>query len=111
MASASKTLFLLCALLAIVTAGCEQTEQKPRQKRPIAGDTVTPVILLGKTWKQNGPVLISARLQVQGQKDEQAQLLQLEDVPYEIVPRVCLTFFDGDKQLEKLGEVSLARDC
>jgi hypothetical protein len=72
---------------------------------------VTPALLLGNTWIQGGPVLISARLQVQGEQESEPQLLQLEDVPYDIVPHVTLTFFDGKKEIQKLDDVPLTRDC
>ncbi len=71
---------------------------------------VTPVILLGKTWKPSGPVLISSRLQVQGE-DEEPQLLQLKEVPYEAVPQVTLTFYEGEKVTQEYHKVPLVRDC
>jgi hypothetical protein len=77
----------------------------------VPGDTVTPEILLGKSWKQKGPVLISARLQVQGQGLGEPDLLQLDEVPYEIVPHATLTFFAGADQLQRVDDVPLVRDC
>lgn len=95
----------------VACTGSDENTGKPREKRPVAGDTVTPVILLGKTWKQKGLVLISARLQVKGKKEAQPKLLQLEDIPHEIVPRVTLTFYNGKEQIKKVKDVDLKRDC
>jgi hypothetical protein len=112
MATPTRIGLVLSFLLVPCLAGCgpHQREQA-RQKRPIRGDTVTPVLMLGNTWTQNGPVLISTRLQVQGEQEAEPQLLQLEDVPYKTVPRVTLTFSDGEKEIHKLEDVPLARDC
>ncbi len=89
------------------TSGCSQ----PRQKRPVAGDTVSTRIVLGRPWKQGGLVLLSSRLAVQGPEGKEESLLQLEDIPYQAVPTATLTFFQGDKELEKWQDVKLTRDC
>ncbi len=105
----SRICLAVLILLPITLTGCSQ--EPPAVKRPVKGDVVTPVILLGKTWKQNGPVLVSSRLQVQGPEDEEPQLLQLSEVPYKIVPHATLTFFEGDKKSQYIPDVPLARDC
>lgn len=100
----------LLAVLGLLTCGCQQGRNQ-REPRPVAGDTVTPVILLGLPWQQQGPVLLSARLQVQRPDETAPALLQLEDVPYEIVPTVTLTYFAKEKELERIEDVPLVRDC
>jgi hypothetical protein len=103
-----------CALLVLALTSCSITEPsagEQQPKRPVAGDTVTPVILLGNTWEQKGPVLISARLEVQGKGELGQRLLELKEVPYEIVPHVTLAFFAGTQELQKLENVALLRDC
>lgn len=92
--------------------GCGNTPiEEVRESRPIAGDTVTPILLPGNTWKQNGPVLLSVRLQVQNEKESESRLLQLEDIPYKTVPTVDLTFYKEEQQLLLMEDVSLTRDC
>ncbi len=103
-------LFGLWGCSVLLAAGCADFRSTPRARRPVAGDRVTPEILLGKSWRQQGPVLLSARLQVQGKDDPAPELLQLEEVPYEIVPHVRLTFFAGDQALAPV-EADLVRDC
>lgn len=102
---------LCCVLPVLCLVGCGKPAGEVGKARPIAGDTVTPVLLLGNTWVQEGPVLLSVRLQVQGADEGEAKLLQLEDVPYEIVPRADFTFYNQGVQLNHLEEVPLARDC
>ncbi|MGF1581352.1 MAG: hypothetical protein ACFCD0_18670 [Gemmataceae bacterium] len=99
------------ALLPVLSLGCNNEPTEELVKRPVAGDVVKPVILLGKTWKQNGPVLVSSRLQVQGPDDAKPRLLQLSEVPYEIVPSATLTFFDGELESLHIPGVQLVRDC
>jgi hypothetical protein len=105
--------FALLMVLVLLTGGCQWNRRQPapRQPRPVAGDTVTPLILLGLPWQQQGLVLMSARLQVQGPEPSAPALLQLEDVPYEMVPTVTLTFFEQDRELEQIKDVALVRDC
>jgi hypothetical protein len=102
-------------LVLLAALGCadlsRHAEEAPRQKRPVPGDRVTPQILLGKSWKQKGPVLLSARLEVHGASDAAPELLQLEEVPYEIVPKVTLRYFEGDRETRHVPDVLLVRDC
>lgn len=98
------------ALLALGLASCTGEPAAQRLPRPVAGDTVTPVIVLGHPWQQKGLVLISARLQTKSKGETEAQTLQLEDVPYDSVPRVTLAYFVGEQPLG-VEEVELKRDC
>lgn len=93
--------------------GCASSVPPPeaRKPRPVAGDTVSPLLLLGKSWKQGGPVLLSVRLQVQSGNETEPRLLQLEDIPYKTVPGVNLTFYRENEQIHYLEKVPLVRDC
>lgn len=101
------TIALLAALLGSSLLGCSS----PRQKRPVAGDKVTVAIILGEPWQQTGHILLSTRLFVQGEKDAEPVMLQLEDVPYDVVPHATLVFFEGKKELSRLDNIALTRDC
>ena len=102
------TLGLFAAMLGSTLLGCSA----PRQKRPVAGDKVSVAIVLSKkAWQQNGFVLLSTRLLVQGEKDAEPSMLQLEDVPHELVPHATLVFYEGKKELSRLKDIALTRDC
>lgn len=106
--------FALLMMTMVAIIGCDpasDTTTVKKPKRPLAGDTVTPEILLGKRWEQNGPVLISSRLLVQKPSEKDPQFLQLEEIPYEIVPTVTLTFLNGDEEIDKVIDYPLTRDC
>lgn len=100
----------LAALVVTSFASCRAEPTVERSPRPVSGDTVTPVIVLGHPWQQKGLVLIGVRLQACGKEGAEPQTLQLEEVPYESVPHATLTYFAGE-QLFGIEDVELKRDC
>ncbi len=101
----------LVALCLLGLLGCAQgpPEKSPRLPRPMAGDSVTPEVIVAGTWKGGQTGLFGIRCRVEGKAG--AELLLSQEVPEDLVPRVAVTFFRGEAELSAAEPERLERCC
>jgi hypothetical protein len=89
--------------------GCAQSDQRSyRVDRPVAGDQVTPEVLLAGDWKGGQKGYLGVRFRVQGQHGP--ALLRQVEVPGDVLPRMAVTFLRGEEELLRT-EPTLQREC
>jgi hypothetical protein len=103
------------ALLGAGLLGCGQAAPAPQATRhvprPVAGDRVTPEVLVAGVWKAGAVAYLNLRCQVQGPGDAAPAFLAPQDVPEGILPRASVTFLDGERELERIEELPMERSC
>src|SRR5262245_59137538 len=86
----------LC-LLGVLGCGQGSPDRPPRVPRPVAGDTVTPEVVVAGTWKGGQRGLLGIRWRVEGKAG--TDLLLDREVPEGLLPSVAVTFFRGEQEL------------
>jgi hypothetical protein len=94
-------------VLAIVLMGCSR-EPGPR---PATGDVVSVLIFRPKSWTAGEPVVLNAKLRVQGSREVKGELLAHESVPEDSPPRVTLTFLKDAEVVKVFDNVAMKPDC
>ncbi|MCI0456170.1 MAG: hypothetical protein L0Z62_04215 [Gemmataceae bacterium] len=90
----------LAALCLLGLFGCGQAgppEKPARVPRPMAGDSVTPEVIVAGTWKGGERGLLGIRCRVEGKAG--TDLLFDREVPEGLLPSVAVTFFRGEQEL------------
>jgi hypothetical protein len=95
-------------LVGLTFVGCAKSPAPPR---PIAGDTVTVELITLKSWQVGQPIILSAKLRVQGPKELEPAWLTNEEVPHDAPPRATLTFWHGDEILQTFDDVPMTPAC
>lgn len=97
-------------LFAAALFGCGRGESKPRVPRPVAGDSITPIIRDTGPWT-SGVARFAIQVAARGPAGLDVALLDNEDVPEGILPQVTVTYYRGDQLLTFAKEPTLERFC
>ncbi len=102
-------------LLSAVLLGCGKTapqdSEPPHVPRPVAGDRVTPDVLVAGVWKAGKVAYLNLRCTVQGPGEARPAFLQSRDVAEEILPQATVTFLAGERELERRADLAMERSC